>query len=61
MPLHQIFLARRAVFAERLSTAQATSMVYTKDLKCSGNLNFNPIDLKIDMHANGAIGINFYY
>ena len=42
-------------------SSRATSMVYTKALKRSGNLNFNPIDLKIDMHANGAIGRNFYY
>ena len=28
---------------------RATSMVYTKALKHSGNLDFNPIDLKIDM------------
>ena len=36
-------------------------LVYTKALKCSENLNFNPFDLKIDMHTNGAIGRNFYY
>ena len=34
---------------------------YTNALKRSRNLNFNSIDLKIDMHANGAIGRNFDY
>ena len=42
-------------------SSRATSMVYTNALKRSGNLNFNPIDLKIDMHANGAIRRNLYY
>ena len=36
-------------------------MIYTKALKWSGGLIFYPIDLKIDMHANGGIGNNFYY
>ena len=41
--------------------SRLVSMIYIKALKWSGGFIFYPIDLKIDMHANGGIGNNFYY
>ena len=40
--------------------SRLVSMIYTKALKWSGGLIFYPIDLKIDMDANGFICNNFY-
>ena len=41
--------------------SRLVSMIYTKALKWSGGLIFYPIDLTIDMHANGDIWNSFNY